>query len=71
VASSLLHLTWLPAGPDRTKGLMQTIGDACRHQGRALLQNLLLFVHEQLSGGAAADHVFAQLFAKQGGMLLV
>jgi hypothetical protein len=71
VAYSLLHLTCLPAGPDRTKGLMQTIGDACRHQGRALLQNLLLFVHEQLSGGAAADHVFAQLFAKQGGMVLV
>jgi hypothetical protein len=71
VAYSLLHLTCLPAGPDRTKGLMQTMGDACRHQGRALLQNLLLFVHEQLSGGAAAEHVFAQLFAKQGGMVLV
>jgi DDE superfamily endonuclease len=71
VAYSLLHLTCLPAGPDRTKGLMHTIGDACRHQGQALLQNLLRFVHEQLSGGAAADHVFAQLFAKQGGMVLV
>jgi DDE superfamily endonuclease len=71
VAYSLLHLTCLPTVPDRTKGLIHTIGDACRQQGRALLQQLLVFVHEQLSGGAAADHVFAQLFAKQGGMVLV
>jgi hypothetical protein len=71
VASSLLHLTCLPAGPDLTKGLIQTIGDACRHQGRALLQRLLVFVHDQLSQGARADHVFAQLFAKQRGIILV
>jgi DDE superfamily endonuclease len=71
VAYSLLHLTCLPAGPGRTQGLMQTIGDACRQQGRALLQKLLLFVHEQLSGGATADHVFAHLFAKQQDMVLV
>jgi DDE superfamily endonuclease len=71
VAYSLLHLTCLPAGPDRTKGLMQTIGDACRQQSRALIQRLLLFVHDQLSHGATADHVFAQLFAKQGGMVPV
>ena len=36
VAYSLVHLTCLPAVPDRTKGLIQTIGDACRQQGRAL-----------------------------------
>jgi hypothetical protein len=71
VAYSLLQLTCLPAGPDRTKGLIQTIGDACRQQGRALLQKLLLFVHDQLSQGATADHVFAQLFAKQRGIVLV
>jgi hypothetical protein len=71
VAYSLLHLTCLPAGPGRTQGLMQTIGDACRQQGRALLQKLLLFVHEQLSGGATAEHVFAHLFAKQQDMVLV
>jgi DDE superfamily endonuclease len=71
VAYSLLHLTCLPAVPDRTKGLMQTIGDACRQQGRALIQKLLLFVHDQLSHGATADHVFAQLFAKQRGMVPV
>jgi hypothetical protein len=68
VAYSLLHLTCLPTVPDRTKGLIQTIGDACRQQGRALLQRLLVFVHDQLSHGATADHVFAQLFAKQQSM---
>jgi hypothetical protein len=71
VASSLLHLTCLPAVPDRTKGLIHTIGDACRQQGRALLQRLLLFVHEQLSHGVTADHLFAQLFAKQRGLVPV
>ncbi len=71
VAYSLLHLTCLPAGPDRTQGLIHTIGDACREQGRALLQKLLVFVHDQLSQGATADQVFAQLFAKQRGLVLV
>jgi len=71
VAYALLHLTCLPAVPERTRGLIHTIGDACRQQGRAVLQKLLLFVHEQLSDGATADHVFAQLFAKQRGMVLV
>jgi len=70
VAYSLLHLTCLPAVPDRTKGLIHTMGDACRQQGRALLQRLLLFVHDQLSHGALIDQVFAQVFAKQQGMVL-
>jgi hypothetical protein len=70
VAYSLLHLTCLPAGPDRTKGLIQTIGDACRQQGRMLLQKLLLFVHERLANGITANHLFAQLFAKQRGVVL-
>ena len=71
VAYSLLHLTCLPTVPDRTKGLMQTLGDACRQQGRALLQHLLVFVHDQLSHGATMDHLFTQLFAKQRGMVPV
>ena len=71
VAYSLLHLTCLPVGPDRTKGLIQTIGDACRQQGRAILQKLLVFVHDQLSQGAPIDQVFVQVFAKQQGMALV
>jgi hypothetical protein len=68
VAYSLLHLTCLPTVPDRTKGLLQTLGDACRQQGRALLQKLLVNVHDQLSHGNPVAHVFAQLFAKQRGM---
>jgi hypothetical protein len=71
VADSLLHLTCLPAVPDQTKGLIQTIGDACRQQGRALIQKLVLFVHDQLSHGVTADYVFAQLFAKQRSMVPV
>jgi hypothetical protein len=71
VAYSLLHLTCLPAGPDRTRGLIQTIGDACRQQGRAVLQKLLVFVHEQLSHGVTIDQLFGQLFAKQRGVVLV
>jgi hypothetical protein len=71
VAYALLHLTCLPAVSDRTQGLIQSIGDACRQQGRALLQRLLVFVHDQLSRGVKVDHVFAQLFAKQRGMVPV
>jgi hypothetical protein len=68
VAYALLPLTCVPAVPDRTKGLLHTIGDACRQQGRALLQRLLVFVHDQLSHGTTVDHIFAQLFAKQQGL---
>jgi hypothetical protein len=71
VACSLVHLTCLPAVPDRTRGLIHTIGDACRQQGRVLLQRLLVFVHDQLSQGASIDRVFAQVFATQQGMVLV
>jgi hypothetical protein len=65
VASSLLHLTCLPAVPERTRGLIQTIGDACRQQGRAVIQQLLVFVHDQLSHGVKVDRVFERLFARQ------
>jgi hypothetical protein len=69
VASSLLHLTCLPAVPDRTTHLIQSMGDACRQQGRAVLQQLLVFVHDRLSSGATVDHVFAYLFAKKRGIV--
>jgi hypothetical protein len=71
VADALLHWTCRPTGPDRTQGLIRTIGDACRQEGRAVLQRLLVFVHDQLSHGALVDHVFAQLLAKQRGMMPV
>jgi hypothetical protein len=69
VAYSLLHLTCLPAVPDRTRGLIHTMGDACRQQGRALLQQLLVFVHDRLSRGADVDHIFVYLFAKKRGIV--
>ena len=43
-AYSLLHVTGLPPVQDRPMGLSHTIGNACRHQGRALRQPLLVFV---------------------------
>jgi hypothetical protein len=61
VASSRLHVTCRPAGPDRTRGLIHTLGDACRQQGRALLQKLLVFAHDQLSHGATIDQLFGLL----------
>jgi len=65
VAYSLWPLTCLPAVPERTRGLIHTIGDACRQQGRALIQQLLVFVHDQLSHGVKVDRVFERLFARQ------
>ena len=70
VASSLWHLTCLPAGPDRTKHLIQSMGEACRQQGRVLRQQRLVFVHDRLSSGATGDHVFAYLCAKKRGIVL-
>jgi hypothetical protein len=63
VASSLWHPTCLPAVPERTRGLIHTMGNACRQQGRALIQQLLVFVHDQLSHGVKVDRVFERLFA--------
>ena len=52
-------------------GLSQTIGDACRQQGRAVLQQLLMFVHDQWSHGTKVAQVLTQLFAKQQGIVPV
>ena len=70
VAYALLPLTGLPAGPGRTWGLIRTMGDACRQQGRVLLPKLLVFVHDQVSQGAPIDQVFAPVVAKQRGLVL-
>jgi hypothetical protein len=69
VASALWHRTCRPAVPDRTTHLIQAMGDACRPPGRAVLQQLLVFVHDRLSSGATVDHVFASLFAKKRGIV--
>ncbi len=65
VAYSFLHLTCLAPSPAKGSIPVKTIGDACRQQAQALIQNLLLYVHERLMQGQAADAVFAHLFAKQ------
>ncbi len=69
VAYSFLHLACLAASP--TKGCLpvKTIGEACRQQAQALIQKLLLYVHERLVQGHSAEDVFAVLFAKQRVML--
>lgn len=70
VAYSLLHLDCLPASPVRGKAKracrpIKTIGEACRQQGEAVIEALILYAHDLLQGGQSAAEVFAMLFAKQ------
>jgi len=44
---------------------IQTIGEVVRQQGQALVEQLILFAHDQLLQGQAAAQVFTNLFAKQ------
>ena len=66
VAYSFLHLDCLPPSPTKGNLPTKTIGEACRQQAQALIQALLLYVHDQLQQGQTATDVFARLFAKQG-----
>jgi SRSO17 transposase len=70
VAYSLLHLECLPPSPVEGKDLVafhpiKTIGEACRQQGQAVIQALILFAHNLLQQGLSATEVFAKLFVKQ------
>ena len=70
VAYSLLHLDCLPASPVRGKAKrtcrpIKTIGEACRQQGEAVIEALILYSHDLLQRGQSAAEVFAMLFAKQ------
>ncbi len=70
VAYSLLHLDCLPPSPRKGQGQppshpVKTIGEACRQQGQALIEALILFAHDLLQKGQPAAEVFALLFAKQ------
>jgi len=70
VAYSLLHLDCLPPSLVQGKGLppsrpVKTIGAACRQQGQALIEGLILWAHDCLQQGQPAEQVFAALFAKQ------
>ena len=57
VAYGLWHLTCLPDRPDRRWGLIHSMGEACRQQGRAVLQRLFTFVHERWSRGVPPSRI--------------
>ena len=70
VACSLLHLASLPPWSKPPRGKrpthpIQTIRRVARQQGQALVEQLILFAHEQLSQEQAAVQVFTKLFATQ------
>jgi SRSO17 transposase len=65
VAYTFLHLACLTASLSKESNPIKTIGDACRQQVQALIEKLLLLVHERLLRGQVAEDVFTQLFAKQ------
>jgi len=69
VAYSFLHLACLASSLEKGRIPLKTIGDACRQQAQALLQKLLVYVHEQLTLGDQIEPVCARLFAKQGVLL--
>lgn len=65
VAYSFLHLDCLPPSPAKTSSPIKTIGEACRQQSQALIENLILYAHDQLQQEQSSQIVFAHLFAKQ------
>lgn len=69
VAYTFLQLACLSPSLPKESPPMKTIGDACRQQTQALIERLLLYVHERLLHGQPADVVFAHLFAKQRPLL--
>ncbi len=51
VAYSILHLACLPPLPTNGKCPtypIQTVGEVCRQQGQALIEELILFTHDRL-----------------------
>ena len=71
----LVFVGLFAAAPDVSAGWTGAVaGPHPHHGGRlsategALLQRLLMFVHDQLSNGATVAQVFTQVFAKQRGM---
>jgi SRSO17 transposase len=75
VAYSLLHLACLPPSSPKSRGKLptsvnQSIGEVCRQQGQALIQELILFAYDLLQQGHSAAQVFVDLFAKQQGVAM-
>jgi DDE superfamily endonuclease len=69
LAYSFLHLACLPPPLAHRSVPRKTIGEVCRQQAEASIQQLLLYTHEQLLGGSQVDDVFTRLFAKQRRLL--
>jgi DDE superfamily endonuclease len=69
VAYSFLHLACLPPPLACRSVPRKTIGEMCRQQAEALIQQRLLYTHAQLLGGAKVDDVFTRVFAKQRRLL--
>lgn len=70
VAYSFLHLACLPSSliSGNQKLILhpiKTIGQVCRQQGQKLIEELIIFAHEQLQQGQPATDVFSRLFMKQ------
>jgi len=68
VAYSFLHLQCLAASPKKGRAFthpIKTIGEACRQQGQALIEKLIVYAHDLLQRGQSAAEVFAEIFAKQ------
>ena len=68
VAYSFLHLQCLSASRRKRRSLahpIRTIGEACRQQGQALIEQLIVYAHDLLQAGHPASTVFASIFAKQ------
>ena len=64
VAYGLWHLTCLPDGRIAGGASSTTMGEACRQQGRAVLQRLFMFVHERWSQGATVAHIVVPSWVK-------
>jgi SRSO17 transposase len=64
VAYSFLHLACLPPPLVQRSVPHKTIGEVCRQQAEALIQQLLLYTHAQLLDGSPVEDVFSRLFAK-------
>jgi SRSO17 transposase len=69
VAYSFLHLACLPPPLAHGPAPQHTIGEACRQQGAALLQKLLLYTHDRLLRGSTITDILTSLFAKHQGIV--
>jgi len=66
VAYSFLHLACLPPALTKASLPVKSIGEACRQQAQALIEELILYAHDQLQRGQQVRELFGRLFAKQG-----